>query len=119
MAQQSELAAKGEVSDFDLIGALFASDRSRRLKIILAKQLSEMESLMVSFGGENGSAIISDRNKKALAVLKQQFAAGKKKIGIFYGAGHLGDMDKRLRNDFHMEPASIEWLTAWNLAPKK
>lgn len=119
MAQQSELAAKGDTSDFDVLGALFASDRPRRLKIILGKQLSEMESLMVSFGGENGSAIISDRNKKALAVLKKQIAAGKKKIGIFYGAGHLGDMDKRLRDDFHMEPVSIEWLTAWNLASKK
>lgn len=119
MAQQSELAAKGEVSDFDLIGALFATDRPRRLKIILGKQLSEMETLMVSFGGENGSAIISDRNKKALAVLKKQIAAGKKKIGIFYGAGHLGDMDKRLRDDFQMAPVSIEWLTAWNLTAEK
>ncbi len=119
MAQQSELAAKGEVSDFDVLGALFASDRARRLKIVLAKQLSEMESLMVSFGGDNGSAIISDRNKKALGVLKRQIAAGKKQVGIFYGAGHLSDMDKRLRDDFHMEPVSIEWLTAWNLAPKK
>lgn len=119
MAQQSELAAKGEVSDFDLIGALFASDRPRRLKIILGKQLSEMESLMVSFGGENGSAIITDRNKKALAVLKQQLAAGKKKVGVFYGAGHLADMDKRLRDEFHLQPVSIEWLTAWNVTPKK
>ena len=65
-------------------------DRPRRLKIVLAKQLSEMESLMVSFGGEDGSVIITDRNKKALEVLKKQIAAGKKKIGIFYGAGHLG-----------------------------
>lgn len=119
MAQQSELTSKGQSSDFDVIGALFASDRPRKLKIILAKQLSEMESLMVSFGGDNGSAIISDRNKKALGVLKQQMAAGKRKIGIFYGAGHLSDMDKRLRGDFHMEPVSIEWLTAWNLTPKK
>ena len=52
---------------------------------------------MVSFGGEDGSAIITDRNKKALVVLKKEIADGKKKIGIFYGAGHLSDMDKRLR----------------------
>ena len=118
MAEQSKVAAKGDSNDLDLITALFASDRPRRLKIILAKQLSEMEGMMVSFGGEEGSTIITERNKKALAVLKSQIAAGKKHIGIFYGAGHLSDMDKRLRTDFHLQPASITWLTAWDLAAK-
>lgn len=118
MAQQSEMANKGESLDFELITALFADDRPRRLKIVLAKQLSEMESLMVSFGGEQGSVIITERNKKALDVLKQQLAKGKKQVGIFYGAGHLSDMDKRLRTDFHLKPVSITWLTAWNLAAK-
>jgi hypothetical protein len=74
---------------------------------------------MVSFGGEDGSAIITDRNKKALAVLKQEIAEGKKKIGIFYGAGHLSDMDKRLRSDFGLQPVAITWLTAWDLKEKK
>lgn len=119
MAQQSELAAKGQSSDFDLLSALFAPDRARRIKIVLGKQLSEMESLMISFGGDDGSAIITDRNKKALEVLKKKIAEGKKKIGIFYGAGHLSDMDKRLRSDFNLQPETITWLTAWNLAEKK
>jgi hypothetical protein len=52
-------------------------------------------------------------------VLKNQLAQGKKKIGIFYGAGHLSDMDTRLRKDFGLKPVSINWLTAWNLAAKK
>jgi hypothetical protein len=117
MAQQSELAEKGGgASDFELFSALFSDDRPRRLKTVLAKQLSEMESLMVSFGGEQGSVIISERNKKALGVLKKELAEGKKRIGIFYGAGHLNDMNDRLRKDFDLEPVSITWLTAWNLA---
>jgi hypothetical protein len=74
---------------------------------------------MVSFGGEQGSAIISERNKKALAVLKKQLAGGKTNIGVFYGAGHLNDMDKRLRADFDFKPVSITWLNAWDLAEKK
>ena len=116
MAHQSEMTAKGESLDFELFSALFAKDRPRRLKMALAKQLAEMESLMVSFGGEQGSVIITERNKMALKVLKEQLAAGKAKLGIFYGAGHLNDMDERLRKDFHLEPVSITWLTAWNLA---
>jgi hypothetical protein len=118
MAHQDELSRNG-ASDFDLLAALFASDRPRRLKTILAKQLSEMEMLMVSFGGEQGSSIISERNKKALGVLKQQLANGKKRAGIFYGAGHLNDMDERLRKAFNLEPVSITWLDAWNLSEKK
>ena len=118
MAEQNKMAAKGDSNDLDLITALFATDRPRRLKIILGKQLSEMESLMVSFGGEEGSTIITERNKKALGVLKKEIADGKKHIGIFYGAGHLSDMDKRLRTEFHLQPESITWLTAWDLAPK-
>jgi hypothetical protein len=118
MAHQEELAKNG-ASDFELLSALFADDRARRLKTVLAKQLSEMELLMVSFGGEQGSSIISERNKKALGVLKQQLADGKKRVGIFYGAGHLNDMDERLRKDFNLEPVSITWLNAWDLAEKK
>ena len=118
MAHQSEMTAKGESLDFELFSALFASDRPRRLKTALAKQLAEMESLMVSFGGEQGSVIITERNKIALQVLKEQMAAGKKNLGVFYGAGHLNDMDERLRKDFGLQPVSITWLTAWNLAAK-
>jgi hypothetical protein len=116
MAQQGGMAAEGESFDVDLLSALFAKDRPRRLKIALAKQLADMESFMVSLGGEQGSVIITERNKKALDVLKGQLAAGKKRLGIFYGAGHLNDMDERLRKDFHLKPVAITWLTAWDLA---
>jgi hypothetical protein len=119
MAQQSDMQARGDSPDLDLISALFSDDRPRRLKIALAKQLSEMESLMVSLGGENGTVLISDRNKRALEVLRTQIKAGKKKFGIFYGAGHLSDMNDRLRKDFGLEPVEITWLTAWDLAPKQ
>jgi hypothetical protein len=116
MAHQNKMSSKGESLDFELFSALFAKDRPRRLKIALAKQLAEMESLMVSFGGEKGSVIISERNKKALDVLTKQLAAGKRRFGIFYGAGHLNDMDLRLREDFKLQPTAITWVTAWKLA---
>ncbi len=117
LAQQSAMAAKGESMNVELLSALFAPDRPRRLKIALAKQLSEMESLLADFGGSDGSVLISERNKRALAVLKQQLAGGKHHLGIFYGAGHLTDMDQRLQKDFGMRPVGVKWLTAWDLAP--
>jgi hypothetical protein len=115
LAQQGSMAGSGP-SDLDVFAALFAKDRPRRLKILLAQQMADMETLMVSFGGEQGSAIITDRNKIALRVLKDQLAAGKTQVGVFYGAGHLQDMDQRLRKDFDLKPTAITWLTAWNLA---
>ena len=50
--------------------------------------------------GPKGSTLISGRNKVALDVLRKEIAAGKKKIAIFYGAGHMPDFQKRLRDDF-------------------
>ena len=119
VAQQSKLAAEGESPEFELFAAMLSTDRPRRLKIVLAKQLAEMESMLVSFGGDEGSVLITERNKMALKVLRDQLAAGKKKLAVFYGAGHLADMDQRLRKDFGMRPSEITWLTAWDLTPKR
>ena len=52
MAQQSEMAAKGESPDLELFAALFAEDRPRRLKIVLPSSWPKWKSMMVSFGGE-------------------------------------------------------------------
>ena len=116
IAHQSRQAAKGELMDFQLMAALFAQDRAKQLKVVLAKQLAEMESLFLGLGGAEGSTLIAERNKVALDVLRKQLAAGEEQVGIFYGAGHLADMDQRLRRDFGMRPISITWLLAWNLA---
>lgn len=119
LGAQSELAAKGESPDVAVFAALFAEDRPLRLKKVLSQQLANTEEMLTSFGGEEGSVLISERNKAALNVLKQEIAAGRKQIGIFYGAGHLADMDKRLREEFGLKPVEITWLTAWDLAAKK
>ncbi len=118
MGAQSEMAANGESPDMAIFAALFAEDRPLRLKRVLAEQLANTEEMLTSFGGEEGSVLITDRNKAALAVLKDQIKAGKKHLAIFYGAGHLADMDQRLRTDFGLKPVEITWITAWDLQSK-
>lgn len=118
MAQQSQQSVEGESSDFDILGALFSDDRPRKLKIALAKQFESMESLLVGFSGPEGSTLITERNKRALEVLREQQAAGKKKLGIFYGAGHLSDMHDRLVEEFGLTPIGVVWLEAWDLRKK-
>ncbi len=118
VAQQSQQAAQGESADLDIFSALLSKDRPRKLKIALAKQFESMESMLVGLSGPNGSTLITERNKRALEVLRKQQAAGKRKIGIFYGAGHLADMHKRLVNEFDMKPVGVTWLEAWDLREK-
>jgi hypothetical protein len=52
-------------------------------------------------------------------VLAKEIDAGKKKIAIFYGGGHMPDMEPRVISDFHMKRDSQQWLEAWNLRDKK
>lgn len=119
LGAQSEMMANGESPDVAIFAALFADDRPLRLKKILAQQLADTEEMLTSFGGEEGSVLISDRNQAALKVLRREIASGKKQLAVFYGAGHLADMDKRLREEFGLRPVEITWLTAWDLDSKR
>ncbi|HEX5035148.1 MAG TPA: hypothetical protein VFW62_11775, partial [bacterium] len=112
MAQQP----KGDGgSDAALLMALFSRDRTLKLKIAMAEQLESAEGQLEILGGAEGSTIITERNKKALEVLRKELDAGKKKIGIFYGAGHFPDMQDRLVKDFALKRGGEKWMVAWSL----
>jgi hypothetical protein len=115
VAQQSQQAADGQSAEADLLAAMFSKDRPRKLKIAMAKQFEGMESLLVGISGPNGSTLITERNKRALDVLEKQLDKGTRRMAIFYGAGHLAEMNDQLLERFDMKPVSIEWLEAWNL----
>jgi hypothetical protein len=104
-------------SDMELLVALVAKDRDYRLKRIMAEQFENMETQLSAINGPDGSTIITERNKKALQVLKKQLAKGKQRLAIFYGAGHLPDMAERLEQDFGMKFQKQRWLTAWEITP--
>ena len=112
MAKQAQ---GGDGGEMQLLMAMFDQNRTLALKRAMADQFQEMEGMMAVLDGPKGSTLIGERNKRALDVLKKQIAAGKKKIGIFYGAGHMPDMEKRLRTDFSLQPRETKWLQAWNM----
>ena len=114
MALQSRNTGKGN-SDLKMLMALFSKDRDRRLKILLAEEFESTGGSMYALEGKEGSTIITERNKKALGVLRAQLDMGKKRIAIFYGAGHLSDLEKRLKADFGLVRSKEEWLDAWDL----
>ena len=108
-------APSSEFNEIDLLAAMFDPKGSIVLKKILAEQFQDLETLSSVFEGPKGSSIITDRNQVALAVLKDQIAAGKRRIAIFYGAAHMPDIAKHLVADFGLHPTGERWLTAWNL----
>ncbi len=112
MAQQSK---ENQVSDADILIALFSRDRDLKLKQLMATQFEDLETAMTAFSGPDGSTIIHERNNVALAVLGEQIKAGKKKIAVFYGAGHLPDMHEKLEKDFQLTRDNVRWLPAWKL----
>ncbi len=106
-------------SDWEVMAALFAPNRSHRLKVVMAKQFADLEGQVGVLEGPNGSTIITERNGKAVEVLTREIEAGRKKIAIFYGAGHLPNLQQRLEEDFHLKPLETVWLTAWSLKSEK
>ena len=113
MAQQTQMENRGQ--EARMIAAMLDDDREHALRLLLAEQFSNLDGATLVFGGPDGSTLITERNKKALRVLRKQLDQGKKKIGIFYGAGHLDDMEERMETEFEMRTGEREWLTAWDL----
>jgi hypothetical protein len=48
-------------------------------------------------------------------VLDETIKAGKKKIAIFYGAAHMSDLSKRVREMGFKPAGAVEWKAAWDL----
>jgi hypothetical protein len=113
MARQGQDPAGS--SDFRLFLALFDKNRSLAMKRVLAEQFLDLEGSLTAIDGPQGSTLIAERNKVALEVLRKQMAAGKRKLAIFYGAGHMFDFQRRLGEEFGLVPVSTRWLMAWDL----
>ncbi len=94
-----------------LLAALL-SGNSNGIKLEMIKSLGHGDDQIAAIAGEN--VIIADRNAKCLEVLTRQLEAGKKKLGIFYGAAHFPDMEKRLL-ELKYKRTGQEWMTAWDV----
>jgi hypothetical protein len=108
--QQQAKPAK-EPSTLKLLTSLVRRDKNG-LKRELVHTLGAGDDQIAAIAGD--SVIITDRNVKCLEVLDREVQAGKKKLGIFYGAAHFPDMEKRLL-EAGWEKTGSEWLTAWEI----
>ncbi|KAI5074619.1 hypothetical protein GOP47_0010580 [Adiantum capillus-veneris] len=100
------------------VKALLDLDLSAAIKVFLAKQIAtdftEGAASMVE-----KSVIIGERNRAAMEELREAFHDGCKRVAIFYGGGHMPDMDRRLREQFGLVPKKVQWQTAWAIKSRR
>jgi hypothetical protein len=99
----------------DLVKLVTRPDMERQLKTMLAKQMDKMDDMAMGLDGPNGSVILTERNKAAMKVLGETIKAGKKKISLFYGAAHMPDLTKRVKEMGFKPSGPVEWKAAWDL----
>jgi hypothetical protein len=105
------------ITGFDLLAAMQSPDSARQYKLLLARQLSDMEGQLEGFDGEgeDSTVLISERNKAALRVLERTVKEGKHNIGIFYGAGHMRGIQEALVDRMGFKFTGVEWRVAWDM----
>lgn len=115
MQQQQAEGDEKPAAAPDLVKAFRSGEGRHTMRMAFAGQLEQMEQLAA--GGE-GSTLLEGRNEKCLAVLQRELAAGRKRIGIYYGAAHLPHLERRLVDDLGFAKAGQEWLVAWDCAKR-
>lgn len=98
--------------DMWLITGEITPENRRRVKLYMARTMSRAEDFMADVGG---TALINARDERVIEVLEKQIKSGRKRIAIFYGAGHGTDLDRRLREKLKLKRGSQDWLESWSL----
>jgi hypothetical protein len=112
---QSALTAKRPAREPNSINLMrgMLGGKPDLVKRELMHTLADADKQIDSLDGEN--VIIGDRNARCIEVLDREIAAGKKNIGIFYGAAHFPDLERRLLEKGFTR-VSQKWATAWRVA---
>lgn len=108
--------ARNEFDTFGLIRILMSRDSALEFKKALAKTLDQTESMTALMEGEDGSAVLTGRNRVAVDKLKEVLAdRRKRRVAVFYGGAHMPGIETALLQDFGAKPAGEEWLPAWSM----
>ena len=103
------------LNGFELLAAIGSPDSARQYKLLLARQMQDVEAQMEGIEGKHGSVIIAERNKAALAVLERTIGEGRKNVGVFYGAGHTRGIEDALLDGMGFRRTAVEWRVAWDM----
>jgi len=118
MSEATSKKGAGELSELQLLSALFDPNRPLALKKMFAEQMDLIGGLGTGLGATLDTILVQDRNEAAMKVLKKEIGKGTRKIAIFYGAAHMPDFDRRLTQELKFKRAAMSWDTAWDLRDK-
>lgn len=97
-----------------ILAAVMSGD-GNELKRGIAPLISESEAFITRLEGDDGTVLVSERNRVVMEVLAEESEVrGGGKFAIFYGAGHMPDLERRLLADGFTKGESI-WLDAWSI----
>lgn len=105
-----------EAADRALQGLMsgLSTGNTATLKRSLAPFLGEAESFINEIEGDDGTVLVTERNKVVMAVLERELGRGHRNLAIFYGAGHFVDLERRLLATGFERQTGV-WMTAWDI----
>jgi hypothetical protein len=103
------------LKELDLLSSMVDSGQGASLKLLMAYEMTDMESVQDILGDDSSSAIVGARNQRAVDVLRRQIGLGDRRIGIFYGVAHMPDLENRLVDEFGLRYERTRWVDAWRL----
>lgn len=94
---------------------------SAMVRLMMIETLAQAESLMGAMPGEMNDfmrVIIVDRNQAVLDDLRRLLDTekGHESVALFYGAGHLPDLEEAMVRDFAYEHRETRWFTGMRVA---
>ncbi|MDG2123949.1 MAG: hypothetical protein P8J87_09645, partial [Verrucomicrobiales bacterium] len=117
---QADAATGGEDDPLSNMGSLFGmfdgTTPPDETKLNLARQLQHMEKLIAAIEGDDGTVILTGRNKVAIEKIVEVVATGKKQLALFYGAAHLPGIEQTLTAEHGFKRTNITWQKAWKMA---
>ena len=103
------------LNDIQMLSAMLSADSDNTFKILLAYEMTNLDTLQEVLGEDADSAVIGARNQRAVDVLKSQLDGGAKRVAIFFGVAHMPDMEQRLINQLDLIYLDTTWIDAWRL----
>ena len=103
------------LNDMRMLSAMLSADSDNAFKIILAYEMTNLDTLQEILGEDADSAVIGARNQRAIDVLKSQLDGGAKRVAIFFGVAHMPDMEQRMINQLDLLYLDTTWIDAWRL----
>ena len=103
------------LKNMQLMGAALSSGQDDSFKTLIAYEMTNLEAQRDMLGDDSSNAIIGARNQRAIDVLLHEIDGGAERIGIFYGAAHMPDLEERLLDQLGLTYSETDWVDAWQL----